>query len=138
MKGESRWDERRSVTYCRHLEKTYTEASILSKAFFFFLLRLDVHDRWLLDIRPLQAFTTANQQFAECQRLCRAQKIGHSAKLLFAECRTRQRRTHGEPYLCRAQGTRQRKTLGKIYFCREPCARQRITLGKRSSGRNGS
>jgi hypothetical protein len=42
--------------------------------------------------------------------------IGHLAKRLFAECYTRQRKTHGERILCRAPGTQQRKTLGKEYF----------------------
>jgi hypothetical protein len=62
------------------------------------------------------ATTTGNQHFAECQMLCRAQNIGHSAKILFAECRTRQRQTHGEFILYRVSGTRQSKTLGKDHF----------------------
>jgi hypothetical protein len=60
--------------------------------------------------------TTGNAVFAECPRLCRVLNIGHSAKRLFAECYTRQRKTHGERILCRAPGPRQRKTLGKEYF----------------------
>jgi hypothetical protein len=42
--------------------------------------------------------------------------MGHSTKRLFAECYTRQRKTHGELPLCRVPGTRQRKTLDKEYF----------------------
>jgi hypothetical protein len=68
--------------------------------------------------------TTRNAVFAECPRLCRVLNIGHTANRLFAECYTRQRKTHGEHILFRAPVTRQRKTLGKEY-----CAECR-TLGK--------
>ena len=35
--------------------------------------------------------TTGNRDFVECKILCRVSKIGHSAKIFFAECYTRQR-----------------------------------------------
>jgi hypothetical protein len=82
--------------------------------------------------------TTGNQHFAECQILCQVQNIGHSANRLFAECRTRQRQTHGELILYWASGTRQRKTLGKERFaeCRalgkgwhSANRRQEVTVG---------
>ena len=36
----------------------------------------------------LTSRTTGEHRFAECCQLCRVPKIGHSAKPLFAECRT--------------------------------------------------
>jgi hypothetical protein len=50
--------------------------------------------------------TTGNAVFAECPGLCRVLNIGHSAKRLFAECYTRQRKTLGKEYFaeCRALG----------------------------------
>jgi hypothetical protein len=40
--------------------------------------------------------TTGNSIFAECHMLCQVPNIGHSAKRLFAECRSRQRFTLGK------------------------------------------
>jgi hypothetical protein len=60
--------------------------------------------------------TTGNAVFAECPRLCRVLNIGRSAKRFFAECYTRQRKTHGKVTLCRVPGARQTETLGKDYF----------------------
>jgi hypothetical protein len=60
--------------------------------------------------------TTGNEDFAECPEICREQNIRHSAKILFAECSTRQRKTHGKFILCRVSGTRHNKTLGKEFF----------------------
>jgi hypothetical protein len=62
------------------------------------------------------AITTGNEGFAECQNLCRVQKLGHSAKSNFAECSAWQSKTHGKFTLCRVSGTQQNKTLGKDYF----------------------
>jgi hypothetical protein len=78
--------------------------------------------------------TTGNENFAECPELCRVQNIGHSAKILFAECSTRQRKTHGKFMLCRVSGTRQNKTLSK-----EVCfQRQNILLSLIIPGHPGN
>jgi hypothetical protein len=68
--------------------------------------------------------TTGNEDFAEGQNLCQVQKIGHSAKSNFAECNTRQSKTHGKFTLSECPA------LGKDYFteCR--------TLGKESHSAN--
>ena len=52
------------------------------------------------------ALTTGNRDFAECKFLCRVSKIGHSAKIFFAECIHR--------------STRQRNNKKKLNLCRVP------------------
>ena len=56
------------------------------------------------------SFTMGEGKFAECRRLCREPKFGHSAKPLFVECCTRQRFALG-------RGTRQRKYRNNIKTC---------------------
>ena len=56
------------------------------------------------------------------QRLCRVSKIGHSAKIFFAECCTRQRIALGKE----VPETRQTRALGKGLLCRVPDPRQNL------------
>ena len=71
------------------------------------------------------SLTTGNRDFAECKFLCRVSKIGHLAKIFFAECYTRQRIALGKYFFaeCRALGKHGHsakdffadcQTLGKI------------------------
>jgi hypothetical protein len=68
------------------------------------------------DIEP--TVTTGHAHVAECKILCRVSFIGHSAKSLYAEGRTRQTTTLGK------------EALSKESLCRESDSRQRFTLGK--------
>ena len=67
----------------------------------------------LLLISSSQSFTTGNRHFAECRKLCRVPKIGHSAKTGFAECHFS---ALGKMRLCQVFFL----ALGKDVFCRVP------------------
>ena len=57
--------------------------------------------------------TTGNMIFAECKLLCRVSKIGHSAKKVFAECRTQQRIALGKKRLPTKDFFAECQALGK-------------------------
>jgi hypothetical protein len=57
--------------------------------------------------------TTGEARFAEGENVCRELYFGHSANLLFAECRSRQKKNTRHKIFCREPNTRQTNTLGK-------------------------
>jgi hypothetical protein len=57
--------------------------------------------------------TTGEARFAEGENVCRELYFGHSAKKLFAERRSRQKKPLGKHIICREPNPRQTDTLGK-------------------------
>ena len=83
-------------------------------------------------------YNTRERRFAECRQLCRVPKIGHSAKPLFAECRTgwhsaksstRQRVALPSATECPALGKGRHSAKALFVECN---TRQRVELGKKN------
>ena len=74
--------------------------------------------------------TTGNRGFAECFLLCRVPNVVHSAKIDFAECRTRQSQTLGISIFAECQAkynTRQSLPLSSVGLSAKLNTRQRLT-----------